>query len=165
MLKIEIGAGASPQPGYIQCEIRPLPHVDHVCNAWDLPFGTNTVDEVYSYHMLEHVTEAQGRASLAEWYRVLKSGGRLEVHVPDLEGHLRQYWGNGFHDDISLSDREYAMLGIYGWQQFPEDCHKWGYTFETLSQRLVRLGFVRLARLSNPRPHPELLVDVEAYKP
>lgn len=162
IIKVEVGAGESPRPGYIQCDIRALPNIDHVCNAWQLPFGDGQVDELYSSHMLEHVTEHEGRLTLKEWARVLRVGGRVEIHVPDLEGHIAQYFHPGqspVHPNIT--NRDHAMLGFYGWQRFPEDAHQWGYTWETLSAKLKESGFERVVRIENPNP---LLLDVEAFK-
>lgn len=50
-------------------------------NAFDLPFKDNTVDTVYSSHLLEDV--ADWRPVLTEWVRVLKPGGYLIIMLPD----------------------------------------------------------------------------------
>jgi predicted SAM-dependent methyltransferase len=50
-----------------------------------LPYSSNSFDGVYHSHVLEHLKTEQGRALLAECYRVLKPGGVLRVVVPDLE--------------------------------------------------------------------------------
>jgi len=45
-----------------------------------LPFSDENVDTVYSSHMLEHVVDY--RATIRDWYRVLKSGGFIVCVVP-----------------------------------------------------------------------------------
>ena len=45
-----------------------------------LPFASESQDAVYSSHCLEHISDA--RASLFDWFRVLKTGGFLIVVVP-----------------------------------------------------------------------------------
>jgi SAM-dependent methyltransferase len=45
-----------------------------------LPFSDESVDTVYSSHMLEHVVDY--RATIRDWYRVLKSGGFIVCVVP-----------------------------------------------------------------------------------
>lgn len=54
---------------------------------WDvrqgLPYGTESVDCIYSSHMIEHLTAADGLAFLKECRRVLKPDGVLRVLMPD----------------------------------------------------------------------------------
>jgi len=54
---------------------------DVVSEATDLSlFATNTLDFVFSSHLLEHIQDA-GQA-LSEWFRVLKPGGHLVLYLP-----------------------------------------------------------------------------------
>lgn len=48
-------------------------------------------DVVYHSHVLEHFSPNQGKAFLAECFRVLKPGGTLRIAVPDLEQIARLY--------------------------------------------------------------------------
>lgn len=63
-----------------------LPHaigVDLDYPAYDgktLPFADESVDTVYSSHMLEHVAEF--RATIRDWYRVVRPGGFIVCVVP-----------------------------------------------------------------------------------
>jgi SAM-dependent methyltransferase len=63
-----------------------LPHalgVDLDYPAYDgrtLPFPDNSVDTVYSSHMLEHVTDF--RATVRDWHRVVRPGGFIVCVVP-----------------------------------------------------------------------------------
>ena len=54
---------------------------DVVADANDLPQETNSQDYVIASHLLEHMIDPI--ASLDEWNRVLKIGGRLILVVPD----------------------------------------------------------------------------------
>jgi SAM-dependent methyltransferase len=45
-----------------------------------LPFGNETVDTVFSSHVLEHVIDY--KAVIRDWYRVLRVGGYIVCHVP-----------------------------------------------------------------------------------
>lgn len=45
-------------------------------------FADETMDYVFSSHTLEHVETDRLPATLAEWWRVLKDGGRLVLYLP-----------------------------------------------------------------------------------
>lgn len=61
--------------------------VDHICK-WGkekFPFENKTFDLIYASHCLEHVPWYEVDFALQECHRILKPGGYLEVHVPNLE--------------------------------------------------------------------------------
>ena len=56
-----------------------------------IPHASGTVDVVYSSHMIEHLVRGDAWAFLLECHRVLRSGGRLRLAVPDLHLLARRY--------------------------------------------------------------------------
>lgn len=56
-----------------------------------LPYEDNSVDVIYSSHMLEHFSKCEAPKFLHECYRVLKPKGVMRVVVPDLEQLMRNY--------------------------------------------------------------------------
>jgi predicted SAM-dependent methyltransferase len=56
-----------------------------------LPFRSQSVQMVYSEHMIEHLLPSDGEAVLREAYRVLVPGGVLRIATPDLEKYLCGY--------------------------------------------------------------------------
>lgn len=52
-------------------------------SAFDLPFKYESVDTVFSSHLLEDFQEWE--PILSEWIRVLKPGGHLVILIPDKE--------------------------------------------------------------------------------
>lgn len=79
MRRLEIGPGSYPLPGYETLNLRPP--ADHVSDCRSLPFADATFGEVYSSHCIEHVEWYDVERAIAEWVRVLKPGGILEVHT------------------------------------------------------------------------------------
>lgn len=144
-VRLEIGCGEHPRPGYVHCDVRPLAGVDHVCPAWDVPVAVGSVDEIYSRHMLEHLTLSDARRTAGHWFSLLKIGGRVDLCVPDLARHIEQLDAPGDSPYVwpgkIVSNRMHAMAGLYGWREHPDDVHRWAYTFETLSELLVEAGF------------------------
>jgi predicted SAM-dependent methyltransferase len=162
-IKVEVGSGESPTKGYIHCDIRDLPQVDYVCNAWDLPFKENTLDEIHTRYLLEHLTRDEGGRAIKEWYSKLKNGGYVDIVVPDLNATAKLLFQPGKSKQVihDVSNAEHAIASFYGWQTHDKDHHKWGYNLATLSALLRNVGFVHIERL----PHKEIALYVRAYKP
>ena len=79
IMKIEFGAGGKAKEGYVSSDIRNLLGVTYVCACWDIHHHveTNSVEAIYSRHMFEHLTFAQGEKTLGVWYKILKKVGKL----------------------------------------------------------------------------------------
>lgn len=83
-LRIEIGGGRFPTPGYVHVDVdRRALHLEYVAPAWKLPFVDHAAAEILAVHVLEHVHPGRVGTTLREWYRVLKPHGVLQVHVPN----------------------------------------------------------------------------------
>ena len=163
-MKLEIGSGGSPTPGYTHLDIEPGDDIEIVAEARTTGLDDNSADEVYARHMLEHLSCGGAYQALTEWMRTLQQGGRIRIIVPDLQFHLRQLAMPGlspfFPPEKNISNRTHAMSSIYGWGQ-DRMAHRWGYTAKTLEEVLTEMGFERVARL----PSRECDIDMEAFKP
>jgi SAM-dependent methyltransferase len=82
--KLEIGPGAESLPGFETLNVKWRGNTNYVADASQrLPFPNNTFQLIYASHVLEHIPWYLVRAVLADWNRVLSSGGHLEVWVPN----------------------------------------------------------------------------------
>jgi SAM-dependent methyltransferase len=54
-------------------------------------YGDDTVDKIYSSHLLEHIPRDRGVSFIKECHRVLKRGGVMRLVVPDLFFHAERY--------------------------------------------------------------------------
>jgi ubiquinone/menaquinone biosynthesis C-methylase UbiE len=81
-VKIELGCGPSKQSGYIGIDVLPLEGVDIVADFnQGLSFiPDNSVDEVFSSHLLEHITNLE--LLMSEIHRILKPNGFQYIIVP-----------------------------------------------------------------------------------
>jgi len=59
-----------------------------------LPFEKGSVDAIYCSHVLEHIWKWDLPFVLNEFNRVLKSGGKLRVVVPDMDIALHRFMEN-----------------------------------------------------------------------
>ncbi|MFM2386987.1 MAG: hypothetical protein RL660_1744 [Bacteroidota bacterium] len=152
-LKLEIGSGLKPREGYTNCDIRDLPHVDIVCNANQLPFGDESVDEIYSRHLIEHFTFKEFLIVLEEWNRVLKTDGVLYLICPNLIWHLQQIIDGSHNSFFNRNPGENARFwgfgSLFGWQDNEFDIHKFGYYFALLKHLLEELGFGNVEDLTD----------------
>ena len=80
-LKIDLGAGRVKRAGYLSVDRQRTPGVDLVCDAERrLPFLDNSVDEIFSRHLFEHVRNLI--QLFEEVHRVCKPGALVTINVP-----------------------------------------------------------------------------------
>lgn len=92
MKKLNFGCGDRIAAGWDNIDFNPMvPGVRQVNLLQGFPYPDGWFDAVYSSHVLEHFSRADGRRVLAECHRVLKPGGILRTVLPDLEASCREY--------------------------------------------------------------------------
>jgi predicted SAM-dependent methyltransferase len=139
-LKLEIGCGHRPTPGYIHNDINAFPEVDLVCSPWEIELGDGALDEVLALGVIEHLTYEQVKMSLANVYRMLRPGGGFYFDVPDLSVWCR-YAAEFCEGRPAPFPIEHILATLYGWQRWPGDEHKSGWYKEKIVGALERTGF------------------------
>lgn len=105
-MRLNLASHGDNRPGYINVDFD-HPTADVRADVAELPFEDESADVILAYHILEHFRAGDYEAHLSnslnthtaleaatEWYRVLKTGGRLEIKVPDFEKIIWQYQEN-----------------------------------------------------------------------
>lgn len=153
VIKLNIGCGNSKiVEDFRGLDVRSTPITEYVTPAYDLSlFEDESIDAIYSRHTLEHLTQEEARRALKEWCRVLKVGGTVQIIVPDLIYHARQFLVAYKNNDTK--NLEHAMASFYGWRDISrggaaEDSHKWGYTEKSLLTSIKTSGFSKSFRLN-----------------
>jgi len=153
---IEIGGGTRPiHPNWFQVDVRKLPNVSIQKDARVLPFQSNQLSTICSSYLLPCFTKKEAKEVLEEWFRCLKSGGKLELYLPDLEQISRNI--------ISIGNEE-ILKEIYGSQDHEVNYFKWGYTQKTIDVLLSKVGFVRVS-FFQAKIHHKYAFKINAYKP
>lgn len=117
------------------------------CNVTrGLPFASDSVDVIYSSHMLEHLDREEASRFIDEAFRVLKRGGHIRLAVPDLKKLVDGYVAN--------EDADTFMLRTHTCQARPKSLparlrqvlvgarhHHWMYDAKSLVRLLSSRGF------------------------
>lgn len=97
---------------------------------WDMPFPDNSVDGITCFAALEHISKFQVLPTLSEFSRVLKSGAKAIILVPDLIYCLQAF--------IANPTVEWEMDLIFGLQSRDNmtihegEFHRTGFTKEII---------------------------------
>jgi SAM-dependent methyltransferase len=81
--KLHLGCGSERKPGWVNVDFQARLNPDQVVDlsVFPWPWPDNSVDEIYSHHVFEHLPATV--ATMMECHRILKPGGTVEVIVPD----------------------------------------------------------------------------------
>jgi hypothetical protein len=158
-IRINLGCGEKPLPGYINVDLRPLPDVDIVADVRRLPFDPGSVFEISSAHLVEHFREHHFRTVvLPYWKSLLMPGGQLRIICPNWAAMLEQL--NAGRMPLSIFKRL-----TFGAQDYEGDDHFAMYTPESLEKLLLEAGFreiekIVLDRMNGECPEMELLAHL-----
>ena len=144
MLRLNLGCGKKKFVGdcwvnvdaYQSCK----PDVVWDLNKFPYPWETNSVDEIYMSHVLEHIPDWW--SSFTECARILKPGGTLEIRVPDessstaltYRDHLHVFGQNSFHgikgsahgtSAWAIENKDTVPLEPVSYNQVPYEKYAW----------------------------------------
>jgi len=152
--RLNLGAAENIRPGWLNTDLHDYGRAGELVYLdarKPFPLPDASFELVFSEHMLEHLSYADGLACLRECGRVLRPGGRIRIATPSLERLIRLY-------DPELTDlqRRYVRWAIDSF--VPETdaplpgfvvnnfMHSWGHRFvydrDTLRHALETAGFV-----------------------
>lgn len=82
MMKINLGCGLDYKKGWTNIDVPPTKcDVKHDLNKYPYPFKSSSVDYIFAKWVCEHLDDME--AFIKEAYRILKTGGLLEIIVPN----------------------------------------------------------------------------------
>lgn len=139
-MRLELGSGHRPTPGYEHNDLHPFEHIEHVGSPWMLELPDGSVDEVLALGLIEHLTYYQACDTFRNVHRMLKPGGLFLFDVPDYP-----VWARYYLDDLERKElpvrTDHIRKTLFGWARWPGDEHKYGWNQRELSARLGICGF------------------------
>ena len=127
------------------------PEVDMVMDPKHLTFAPESIEEIYSFHVLDHLFPDEALTAATNWYQCLLPGAQLYIVTDDFEYIARGFVGgdisvdlfNQMHNNPTQFTRESgaALLSKAGFKS--DDVHVW---------------FADVPNLF-PRKHFELVLD------
>lgn len=133
-LKLHLGCYDRKIYGYTNVDIRSEVNPDVVDDVLELKkFKNNTVDVIYTCHVLEHLSRENSKKALTRWFDLLKPGGILRVSVPDIQAVCEHYI---YHKDLNI-----LTAFLWGSQKHEYDFHYMGWDEITLKRDLIQIGF------------------------
>jgi SAM-dependent methyltransferase len=118
--------------------------VDRYAAIGALPYPPDSVDEIRSVQVLEHVGMKEAPVVLRHWHALLKPGGFVHVDVPDFEETARQLLAQ---PDEAAKDWYYRL--VYGSQKNAYAYHKNGFSPARLEWLLREAGFREVRHVPN----------------
>ncbi len=92
MKLLNIGCGYVFHPDWINIDLVSTSEHVMACDIKKgLPFEDQSIDAIYSSHVIEHLTRKEAENIMKEITRVIKPMGILRIAVPDLERIAREY--------------------------------------------------------------------------
>lgn len=114
--------------------------VDVHADVISLPmFPDDSVDEILTVNVVDHLRFQDLPVAVAEWRRVLRSSGRVVIDVGDARGNAELLVEAQTRDEL-----EWALRLFYCHSRDPWDSHHWGYTPDYLQLLMAEWGFAQL---------------------
>lgn len=178
----KIGLLDEVQKDYIEAKIKGK--IKRVNILGKIPLKNNSMQVVYSSHVIEHLDRTEVSKFLSESFRILEHRGIFRLVTPDLEKLAKAYIkhgnGNEFIGGLGLarikrtSLREKIKYFINGFTY-----HRWIYDERSLKELLEKTGFINpivlppgKTTISNPgdlnlfeKAEGDLSIFIEASKP
>jgi len=150
VIKLNLGCGNDILSDYLNIDANPevSGDLDVVSDITVLSFcKDDSVDEILSYHSIEHLGHHKAQNFLKECYRILKQNGKLIIETPNLSELIEQFskFRDTQHDDIKGDFGDGSIYeSIYGGQNDTGSYHLACFTRWQLRFILNKVGFIKI---------------------
>ncbi|WP_310484194.1 methyltransferase domain-containing protein [Chamaesiphon sp. VAR_48_metabat_403] len=154
--KLHIGCGGNMLPGWLNSDLKPFsPNIFNLDATKPFPLENDRFDCVFSEHMIEHISYADGLLMLTSCFHALKPQGKIRISTPNLPFLIDLYKegkSSQQHEYIKWATHEFvphvdAYHDTFVINNFVRD---WGHQFiydeKTLRLSLERAGFTNIVK-------------------
>ena len=169
--KLHIGCGSNTLSGWLNSDFNPAAvGVMHLDASQIFPISDNEFAYVFSEHMIEHISYAQGLQMLTECFRVMSDKGTIRISTPDLSFLIDLY-----KEQKSDQQKEYIEWFINRYIPGIDDhdetfvinnfVRNWGHTFiydeKTLRSSMEKAGFIDVTKRALSESEDDALRNLE----
>lgn len=157
-MKVHLGCGSKYWPGFVNVD--GFTDCDIQSDIKKLPFNDGEVSEIHLIHSFEHISRMECDLALKDYFRCIKSGGKLVIEVPCLDK-IAQMIVDGEENLVM------TLFGIFGDVRLgrPEMLHQWCWSKKELKQVLEASGFENIEIMEPLFHYPKRDIRVVGYKP
>jgi len=143
---LHIGCGGKYLPGFVNIDANPRLRLDMWLDVRNgLPFRDNSVDSIYSTHMMEHFYADELQRVLRECHRVLRPQGGIRIIVPSLASAFKAYTQGRLDWFPSHFPRRFDTLGgRFANFIFCDGQHRTAFDFDHIAELLTGAGFAHV---------------------
>jgi predicted SAM-dependent methyltransferase len=169
MHKLHLGAAENIQPGWLNTDLHGYGRGDELVYLdvrKRFPLPDASFDFVFSEHMIEHLTYAEGQECLGECFRILRPSGRIRLATPSLQRLAALYSAEptdlqrryvDWAVDTLQPEVDLHLPGVVVNNFFRSWGHRFIYDPETLRHALTSAGFVDVQECRvGESSHPDL---------
>jgi predicted SAM-dependent methyltransferase/GNAT superfamily N-acetyltransferase len=113
-LKLNVGAGNTKKLGFLSVDLY-CKNADIVADCDSIGLDINTVDLIYTSHMVEHLGIDKVIKSLKHWNSLLKNNGKLVVITPNFKIYINEWLvsaKNNNYNDLN----NWSLRNVVGWE-------------------------------------------------
>ena len=169
--KLHIGCGQNILNGWLNSDYLPRSkRILRLDATKKFPFENDEFDNIFSEHMIEHLSYQDGGQMLSECFRVLRPKGKVRISTPDMSFLIALYGSD--KSELQVEFMRHSA-GIYE-KQIPhcEDTfvinnfmRAWGHTFiydeKTLRHLMDEVGFVDIEEFNVSESRDDVLQNLE----
>lgn len=139
ILKLHLGCGNNLLEGYVNID-KYNEKANKIMDVTKLEYPNACVDEIFTSHMIGHITYSDFIKALKEWKRVLKKGGVLVIRCPNFEKHLYNWLNSSYKKRWGRNNENVnVILGIQ--DRGPGYLNRNIFTIKRLKELVKMSGF------------------------
>lgn len=156
-MKLNLGCGKRNMAEFINIDAVKQTEETVVGDILDLEYPDNSVEEIFSEHVIEHLDKNEIVKFFSEIYRLLMPGGKIVLISPDMITAVEEYLIGIITIDV-LDNRLFAL------HKHPHDYHKQGIYADKLKRLCTGCGLIIDSIYTQDRSHSIGEIVLEAHK-